>query len=442
MNKSIEFLNQYLNINNTIVCACSGGPDSMVLINLLIDLKEKYNLKIICAHVNHSLREESKEEFDFVKKFCNDKKIIFEGTIFTNYDGNIESNARKQRYLFFEKIVNKYNAQFLLTAHHGDDLIETILMKIARGSSLDGYRGFDSVLEKKDYRILRPLIIYTKKDIEQYAKINKIEYRIDKTNFDKKYTRNRYRLDILPLLKKEDDNIHLKYLKFSNEIKQANNFINNYVEKVYNKIVNDNKINIDLLKDEDNFIKEKIIYKYLIMIYKNSINYIEKKHIDSVLNLLKTNKPNLTINLPLNVEIVKNYNIISLKKDYNKEDYKFELKECNIVPNGKIKIVKKTSLTNNYVCFLNSKEIKFPLYIRNRKNGDYIELLGLNKRKKVKDIFIDNKLQLEKRNNHPIVVDSNDNILWIPGIKKSKYDNIKTGKYDIILRYDEEDKNE
>ena len=99
-------------------------------------------------------------------------------------------------------------------------------------------------------------------------------------------------------------------------------------------------------------------------------------------------------------------------------------------------------MTNNYVCHLNSKDIKLPLYIRNKKDGDKIEVLNLSGSKKVKDIFIDSKLDITERNVYPILVDSEDKILWIPGIKKSKYDTIKTGNYDIIIKYEKENQNE
>ena len=124
------------------------------------------------------------------------------------------------------------------------------------------------------------------------------------------------------------------------------------------------------------------------------------------------------------------------------DDYKIELKRETKFPFGKIVALDNTDITDNYVCHLNSKKIKLPLYVRNKRDGDYIEVLNLNGKKKVKDIFIDEKVNKNIRNSYPVVVDKDDNILWIPGIKKSKYDSLKTGKYDIILRYDMEGKNE
>ena len=443
MDKSIEFLKSTILNGSKVVIAVSSGPDSMCLLSLLLKIRDEKRLDIIVAHINHNLREESEEEYNFTKKYSLDNNCQFESIKFDNYETNsIENEARERRYKFFEEIINKYNAKYLLTAHHGDDLIETILMRLTRGSSIDGYIGFKKMSIRDNYTILRPLIFYTKEEILKYLENNNIPYRIDKTNFSKKYTRNRYRLDILPLLKNEDKNVHQKYLKFSEEIEENNNFVNKYVNNKYDGIVKDNIIDIGLLLDEDKYIIKKILYKYLFNIYNNDINLIESKHIDMVFDMITDNKSNKEVSLPSNIILEKSYNKLMIKNIHNKDEYKIEIEEETIFPKGKIIMLDNTDLTNNYVCHLDSKSIKLPLYVRNRKDGDYIEILNLNGKKKIKDIFIDEKVDKNKRNGYPVVVDSDEKIVWIPGLKKSKYDGLKVGKYDIILWYNEEEKNE
>ena len=116
MNDVLEDIKKQIN-NETVVVATSGGPDSMCLLNLIKDT----NLKIICAHVNHKLREESEEEAIMVKDYCTSNNITYEYFEITNYKGNTENYAREKRYEFFEKVLQKYNSKYLLTAHHGDD---------------------------------------------------------------------------------------------------------------------------------------------------------------------------------------------------------------------------------------------------------------------------------------------------------------------------------
>lgn len=443
MDKSILFIDKNIEDNSTVVVALSTGPDSMALLSLVLKLREKKNLRVVISHIHHNLRSESDEEYEFAKEYAKQNNCDFEYTKFESYEtSSIENEARERRYKFFENVLKKYNAKYLLTAHHGDDLVETILMKLTRGSSLNGYSGFKKITKRNGYSILRPLIFYTKEEILNYLNENNIPYRIDKTNFSKKYTRNRYRLDILPLLKKEDKNIHKKYLKFSEDLEEINNFVSNYINERYKEVVKNNIIDLSLLKKEDKYIIKEVLYKYLYSVYSENINLILSKHIDIIMDIINDNKSNMEVSLPNNIIVEKSYNSLMIKNSLNINNYKYEIIKETKIPGGKLCVLDKTELTNNYVCHLDSKSINLPIYVRNKKDGDYIEVLNLNGKKKIKDIFIDEKVPKNKRNNYPIVVDSLDNILWVPGLKKSKYDSLKTGKYDIILWYSEEGNDE
>ena len=198
----IKYLRNLLQINDTIIVATSGGPDSMALLNLLCDKKSEKNLNIIVAHVNHNVRTESKEEEILVKDYCENKNIIFESMIIEEtIEKNFEMEARKIRYEFFNKLIEKYNAKYLFTAHHGDDLVETILMRLNRGSILKGYKGIETEVKKKNYTLVRPLLWVNKKDILEYVDANKIPYALDYTNEENEHTRNRFRHHVLPFLK-------------------------------------------------------------------------------------------------------------------------------------------------------------------------------------------------------------------------------------------------
>ena len=149
MNDILDRLKKEIPNNSSVIIATSGGPDSMVLLNLLSTVKKEKKLKLICAHVNHKLRKESEKEAEMVKQYCTKNNIIFEYMTIEKYSGNTENYARKKRYDFFEKLIKKYSSSHLLTAHHGDDLTETIIMRIIRGSSLKGYAAFSEITEKK-----------------------------------------------------------------------------------------------------------------------------------------------------------------------------------------------------------------------------------------------------------------------------------------------------
>lgn len=415
-----------------LIIGVSAGPDSMALLDMLIKTSKK---KIVCTHINHNIRIESVEEEQYLKSYCENHNIIFESMTITTYkEKNFENEARKKRYAFYEKVMKKYHSHTLLLAHHGIDLIETILMKIIRGSNLEGYAGIKTYSKVKNYTIIRPLLYMTKEDILKYNKDNNIKFYFDKSNNDINYTRNRIRKNIIPLLTKEDSNVHLKFLTYSNELQEYYNYIEETTLKKIKENYKDNIIDITLFNNEHQFMKKNIIFYILSNIYKNKTNIIKNENISDVLNLIDNNKPNVQINLPHNIIARKEYNHVYFEKQNDKiKPYKILLKDINKVDNMVIKKNVSTNIDNNSVCRLNSNDIKLPLYIRNRKNGDYIEALGLNGKQKIKDIFIEEKIPINKRNIYPLIVDSNDNIVWIPNIKKSKYNVKKDGLYDIIL---------
>ena len=439
---NIDLLKYNIKRTDTITIGCSAGPDSMALLHYLINNTKN---KIICCHINHNVRKESMDEEIFLKDYCKKNNIIFESMTIKEYiKNNFENEAREKRYTFYEEILIKYNSKHLFLAHHGDDLIETVLMKLSRGSDLEGYAGIKEISRKNNYYIIRPFLKYTKEDLIKYNEINNIPYYIDKSNENTKYTRNRYRKNILPLLKKENPNIHKKFLKYSNTILEYNEYIEKTLDKIIPTIYQNNNIDIIEFNKQDPFIKKYLLYKILKQLYNNTPNIIKEKNIIDILNLINNQKPNLTINLPNKIKVKKTYNYISFCKEEqnNNKNYKMLLDNINIIDNYHIiKKIDNTLNDGNDICKLNSNNIKLPLYLRNRKNGDYIYQLGLNGRKKIKEIFIENKVPLNLRDNYPILVDNNDQILWIPNIKKSKF-NSKTGEfYDIILKYCEKEEN-
>ncbi|HIQ90256.1 MAG TPA: tRNA lysidine(34) synthetase TilS [Candidatus Coprosoma intestinipullorum] len=435
MDDILKKLDKTIKENETLITATSGGPDSMALLSLLIKLSQTKNITIICAHVNHNLRKESQEEALMVEKYANENNIIFEKMEINHYEGNTENYARTQRYNFFEKLIKKYNATYLLTAHHGDDLTETILMRMVRGSSLKGYSGFQEITDKETYKIYRPLITKTKDELLNYVKTNNIPYAVDKTNFSEEYTRNRYRLNILPILKKENKSVHLKFLKFSETLKLYDDHINKEANEKLNKVYQNNNLNLKLFENEDELIKRKILYQILNNLYYKNISLITDNHVELILNIIESSRPNLKINLPSKVLVIKNYQNLYFTQNTEIKSYSFTFKDKVILPNNQILIKEETEDTSNYTIRLNSKELSLPLIVRTRQNGDKMEIKNLNGHKKIKDIFINEKISETARNSWPILTDQNNQIIWLPGLKKSKFDKQKHENYDIIIRY-------
>ena len=410
MKKVIDFLKNNLNNKDAVVVACSGGPDSMCLLDLVTKLKDELNLKIIVAHVNHKLRIESEEEAQMVEKYAKNNGLIFELLEINEYLEKTftEEDARRRRYEFFYELLKKYNAKKLLTAHHGDDLIETILMRLTRGSNLSGYIGIKEISTHSDNLILRPLLKVTKDEIIKYLEEN----------------------NVLPFLKKENPKVHEKYLKFSKELIEYDSFVTNYIKN--NNFIVDNQIVINNINNESDFIKRKCLEILVKDIQSKDYFDISDEQMNNLIKLLNQN--NKCIDLNNYYQGINSYEHVFIKK---KEDKKLEeiVFDKDIVIEDFIFYYNNKDGDNTNSCiYLNSSEISLPLKIRSVKAGDKMQVKNLNGNKKISDIFIDEKVPKAKRSTYPIVVDAKNTVLWVPNLKKSQFSKDKSEKYDIIIR--------
>ena len=329
---------------------------------------------------------------------------------------------------------NKYKAKYLLTAHHGDDLIETILMRIARGSNMKGYIGFKEISNWEGITMIRPLIRKTKEQLIRYNEENSIPFAIDKTNYSDDYTRNRYRNKVLPILKEENENIHLKYLKLSEEINRYYDFVKNEaMNNIENITNNDNEIIVSKLLKLPDLLIEVIISELIVKYQLYDYLPITDSLFSDMLKTLKSKKSNNTINLPNNYIFGKEYDLLVFKKTSNSVETIDYVLEKDYIGEAFDIYYTNNFDKSNYTIALDLNDIKLPLKLRCKKDGDVMEVLNLKGKKKISDIFINAKINKDKRNCYPILVDNNDTILWIPGVKKSKFAKEKNEKYDIIL---------
>lgn len=442
MEKVYNYLTKELCLKDTdiVVLGCSGGPDSMALLYILKELSKKIHFSIICCHVNHNVRIESFDEKEFLESWCKEHNILFESMVIEHYgDDNFHNEARTIRYRYFEEIVHKYNANYLMTAHHGDDLTETILMRIVRGSTLNGYAGFNSKVSHDGYCLVRPLIYVSKEELFKFDQEHNIPFVVDSSNEKDKYTRNRYRKRILPFLKEEDPNYYEKFLKFSKTIIKYSNYIDGLAQSEFDKIYDSktNSFSISKFQQIDSILQEKVLNSILATIYQDDLMVIHDRHVQLIERLIESKKKNSFIYLPNQVKVVKAYDLLTFELESSETNtYEIELFDYALLPNGKtIEKVTSCDTNGNDVCRLNSADICLPIYIRTRKLGDKIALNGTNGHKKIKDIFIDSKIPTQERELWPIVTDATGKVLWIPGIKKSKFNKQKEENYDIIIKY-------
>ena len=400
--------------DETIVVGVSGGIDSMVLLNVLY----KLGYKIVIAHVNHNVRVESKDELIFVKKYAEERGIIFESTVLEKINGvNFQDKARQLRYEFFFDIARKYNATKIATAHHLDDLLETILMRISRGSNLYGYGGIKPIIYYGNLAIIRPLLCVTRNEIKKYQETNNIPFMEDNSNSKDKYTRNRYRHSIVPVLVEENPSIYQNVLRYSKQMYLAFSFIRKQSIKLYNK--NNGEINNDEFMSLDDAVKLDYI-SYILEQKEIPCSY---NKIVLIKNMVLNDQPNDFVNISKEYKFSKRYGTSFVEKYTNFTDYEFtlNLEESVTLPDGSIvKFTRNIKNSREIYLKLCYNTLVLPLKVRNRRDGDYFEFqFG---KKKIKDLFIDMKIPMNTRNRVPIILDNNDVILGIPGIIKGPKD--------------------
>ena len=298
--KVLETIKKYNLIENgdKIVIGVSGGPDSIALLNVLLEIKKDniINFDIVVCHINHMIREEANDDEEYVSNFCKRNNIEFfakrvEIEKIAKQDKlGTEEAGRNARYQFFYKISEKTFSNKIVTAHTANDNAETVLMNIMRGSGTTGLKG----IEVKRDSIIRPLIECNREEIEKYCEENKLNPRIDKTNFENIYTRNKVRNMLIPYIKENfNPNIIESVNRLSNLSKQENEYLEKQTENVYKKILisakNDEIIlDLNLFNLQETVIKSRLVL-YTINILFGTRSGIEKKHIEDIIKLCSNN---------------------------------------------------------------------------------------------------------------------------------------------------------
>lgn len=324
MNKVIKTIEKYNLIQNgdKIVIGVSGGPDSICLLHILNNLKEKYNIQLCVAHINHMIRENAKIDEQYVVDFC--KKIDVPAFVLHSEVLNlakqqkisIEEAGRNVRYEFFDEVLEKTGSNKIAIAHNYNDKAETVIMNVLRGSGISGLKGIEA---KRDNKYIRPLIECTREEIENYCKENNLETRHDESNDENIYKRNKIRNIVIPYIKEEfNNNIISTINRLSIVATQEDEYINKIVEKEYNNICiskKENEIELDLKKfnNLDIVIKNRMIL-YIVNILRQHTKGIEKVNIEDIIKLCSNNIGNKFLVPTKGLKVlVKNKKILFIK---------------------------------------------------------------------------------------------------------------------------------
>ncbi len=389
-NKVLKTVKKYnmLSKGDRVLIGVSGGADSIALLEFFVSVKEKYDLDICVAHIEHGIRgEDSVNDAEFVKNYCKKLgvnfylKTIDAPNLAKKAKMGVEEYSRMARYDFF----NTIECDKIATAHNLTDNIETLLFRLARGTGLKGACSIPAVRGK----IIRPFIEVSSGEIRKWCNDNNIPYRVDCTNSDSAYSRNLIRLEILPLFEKLNANYQDNIENFISDVNEDYAFIEDYVKSIYPKIVKNNEIDLPKLNELDLSIKKRI----LIMFFDENGYSLNRIHLQSVIDItLKSGKSQIKEN----VFAISAKGKIRLAKfnDLNKKD-EFVTKILNI----------DEFKDKNIDFYCDCDKIVGNIIIRAKQAGDRIKPAGRNVSKTLKKLFNESAYPIEKRDKKIVVCD-------------------------------------
>lgn len=422
----LAVINKYgmLNMGDTVVIGLSGGADSVSLTSVLLSLKEELRLNLICAHVNHGIRgEEADGDERFCRNFCRDNGIEIK-VLNADVPGQAKINSmsqeeygRKIRYEFFASLAGENGK--IATAHNLNDCVETLLFNLARGTSLKGACSIPPVRGN----IIRPLIETPREEIEEFCRENSLEFVTDSTNFENEYSRNKIRNIVIPALKEINSSAVpaiSRYIAFSRQEEEALEFIE---DEKYALCLSDSALCEESLMKLPVALQRRIIYRYL---KERTSSDISAKHIEDILSLLGKNK---AVNTAGGLKIrSKNgfLSVVSTQALPKPWKIGIEKKDAQIaLPYGRavIKIINIKDLQNfnkEYIdkC-VDCDKISEKLCLRSRESGDKITLAKRGVTKSLKKLFIEDKIDADKRNRTAVLADGEE-VVWVDGYGSSK----------------------
>jgi tRNA(Ile)-lysidine synthase len=403
--------------NKKLLVAISGGIDSVVLVHLLNHL----NFDISLAHCNFQLRgEDSDQDEKFVTKLADQLQLTiftkpFATTEFAKKEKlSIQLAARKLRYDWFDIILKENKLDYILTAHHADDSLETFLINMIRGTGLDGLTG----IPERNENIFRLLLPFTREQIEKYAEDNTIVWRDDSTNVETKYVRNKIRHDVIPVLKELNPSLLNSFNKTLHNLKGSRQIIKDSIENLKGKViipagVGIQKIDIEILKEFNN--PQAYLYELL-----NEFGFTEW---NDIADLLEAQSGKQIVSS--SHRIVKDRDFLLLtdidsarikekEKIYEVSDKdRFVEVEDFILEFSDVKTISIEGKTQN-VAFIDRDKLKFPLIVRKWKNGDYFYPSGMQGKKKLSNFFVDNKMSVLQKEKIWLLCSANE-IIWVIG---------------------------
>lgn len=419
-----NILEKYINISceSTIIVGFSGGWDSMCLLDIMNKLSHEYGFLLVAAHLNHNWRgKESEAEKERCLAFCEENDITFISDTLAEGMKASELIAREMRYDFFKRCAEEFEADAILTAHTKSDNAETILYRIIKGTGLNGLEGIREVRDLGGFKVIRPILNFSRKDIEEYCIKNELYPNNDSSNVNTKYARNNIRHNIMPAIKLINPNIENSLITLAEIASGNNKVINELMENIEKQITIGNKWLTQNFLILNSAIKQHFVYKLLV---KNELEPSFSK-IQELINFISENRNSktgktLSITNDLWLFVSHKYTYFIHSDNYEKIEEEVKINttgEYIIGGKYKVKIEKNNEKPEKYPkaitpkAYVDIKQEMFPLTLRTRRNGDIIQPFGMQGKMKLKKYFI-NKNIPEHDRDKILLLCKDKEVLW------------------------------
>ena len=427
-----NIIKKYVNISceSTFIVGFSGGWDSMCLLDIMNKLSHEYGFLLVAAHLNHNWRgKESELEKERCLAFCEENDITFISDTLAEGTKATELIAREMRYDFFKRCAEEFEADAILTAHTKSDNAETILYRIIKGTGLNGLEGIRELRDLAGFKVIRPILNFSRKDIEEYCIKNELYPNNDSSNSNTKYARNNIRHNIMPAIKIINPNIENSLITLADIAAGNNKVINELMENIEKQITIGEKWLTQNFLILNAAIKQHFVYKMLV---KNELEPSFSK-IQELINFIAENQKSktgktLSITNDLWLFVSHKYTYLVHAENYKKIEeeltinttgthtlnniYHLSIIENNEKPDKFPKAISNSAYTD-------LENIEFPLTLRTRRNGDIIQPFGMQGKMKLKKYFI-NKNIPEHDRDKTLLLCKDKEVLWVIGVGLSE----------------------
>lgn len=434
---------QLLQQGDHLLIAVSGGVDSMALLHYFIQTQEHWNIQVEAVHVDHMLRgEASAEDRAFVQKYCDandvylhDKEIPIP-TILAQENGNTQLICRRERYQFFKEVLQKTNANKLVTAHHADDQLESVLMALTKNATMNSMQGIRPQRIFGGKSLIRPFLTVTKSEIGEYLLRKGLDYREDASNSKDTYVRNRFRHHVVPLLEAENPRVTEQVTRFTKQLQEDDTFLMTLAQDVFSQIIirnNENtyRMEIEAFQLVPLALQRRLILILLNYLYKDSNTIQSYALLTSILKLCDTTAGYAEIHLPEDFLAVRRYGNLTIQKKEPLEGLASPEKQVISTANGwttltngeRLRVVNLHDLSSELLTdtaqlfYFNASKLHLPFYVRARRDGDRMLLKGMDQPKRLSRLFIDEKIPLNERNSWPLLISQSDEVVAVIGVR-------------------------